>query len=82
MSSKVQNIYREEVLTVPVPHLHVGKSALLHTAVEGILCSLIVEIDIVRFRTHKRNSCANEHGDAEHIESVLHEDKARRGVRY
>jgi len=81
MSSKVQNIHCEEVLTVPVPHLHVGKSAPLRTAVDRILCSLIVESDSVRFRrAHKCNSCANENGDAEHIESVLHEDKGRRGV--
>ena len=83
MSSKVQNIHCDELLTVvPVPHLHVGKSAPLRTAVDRILCSLIVEKDRERFRlrAHKCNSCANENGDAEHIESVLHEDKGRRGV--
>ena len=84
MSSKVPNIHCDQVLTVPVRHLHVGESALCYALplTNRIVCSQIVESDSVRFRlrAHKCNSCANENGDAEHIENVLHEDKGRRGV--
>jgi len=34
----------------------------------------IVEKDDVRFRTHKRSNCADEHGDGEHIDSILREE--------
>jgi hypothetical protein len=31
----------------------------------------------VRFCAHKRNNCADEHGDGDHIESIVHEEKGR-----
>ena len=77
------NIHCDEVLTVPclTVHLHVRKSTLLRTALDRFLRLLIVEKEVVRFRAHKCNSCADGHGDGdgEHTESILHEE--RQGVK-
>ena len=34
-------------------------------------------MDGVRVREHERKSCADEHGDGEHIESILHRGKRK-----
>jgi len=60
--------------------LRVRKSALLCAALDIFLHLPTEKIDGVRFRAHKRNSCADEHGNGEHIESIPHEEKGRQGV--
>jgi hypothetical protein len=35
---------------------------------------------VVGFRTHERNSRADERGDGEHIESVLHDEIGTQGA--
>jgi len=44
-------------------------------ALDRFLRLLIDGRDRVRFRAHKRNSCTDEHGDAEYIESIFHDEK-------
>jgi hypothetical protein len=71
-------MHRDEIHTVPVPHLCVQKSALCYAGSRiELSCSLIVEADRVRFRAHERNTCADEHGDSENTsnECVSHDDK-------
>ncbi len=76
------NIHYDEVLTVPRPaHLSRAKvSTVLPTALDRFLHLRIDDIDGVRFRTHERNNRADERGDSEHIESVLHDEKGMQGV--
>jgi len=50
----------------------------LHTATDRFLHLQIVQSDGVRFFcAHKRNNYADEHGDGDHIESIVHEEKGR-----
>jgi hypothetical protein len=50
-------------------------------ALDRFLRLLIVENEVVHFRAHKCNNCAEEHGDGEHIESILHEEKGRQAAK-
>jgi hypothetical protein len=54
----------------------------LHTATDRFLHLLIDEVECVRFCAHKRNNCADEHGDGDHIESIVHDEKGRQGVQF
>ena len=74
------NIHCNEVLTVPrLKHLPVQRSAptVLPTALDKFLHLLIEDNDSVLFRVraHERNKSADERGDSDHIESVLHDAK-------
>ncbi len=50
---------------------------MLHTATDRNLHLQIVKTDGVRFCVHKGNNSADEHGDGDHIESIVHEEKGR-----
>jgi len=70
----------EEVLTFPVPHLCVQKSALCYTILLAEFPRLpIVETDRVRFRKHERSTCADKHGDNERNESIPHDKNGNGG---